>query len=214
MAPQQKALSSFRQYTHARILLPESTIYRIDTLSLRLDLPQRPPSRRQLYQSQLLRLRPRHTRRRLPPNRVFAGCQATPTVRESLSVVQKTAKTAKVGAMLGPWLIKHCEAVSKPLIDSFIREVRKIPSTDKIGTIGFCWGGWYAIFSAHAAEPGQGVDAAYACHPSLVAIPGDFDPVVKSLSLAPGSKDSLMGEKEIGQIKELLSKVRTRIILY
>lgn len=59
-------------------------------------------------------------------------------VRESLSVIQKTAKTAKVGATLGPRLIKHREAVSKPLIDSFIREVRKIPGTDKVGTIGFC----------------------------------------------------------------------------
>lgn len=115
--------------------------------------------------------------------------------------------------MLGPWLIKHRKAVSKPLIDPFIREVRKTPGTGKIGTVGFRWDRRYAIFSAHAAEPGQGVDAAYACHPSLVAIPGDFDPVVKPLSLALESKDGLMG-KEIGQIEELLSKVRTRIILY
>ena len=59
-------------------------------------------------------------------------------VREPLSAVRKTAKTAKVGATLGPWLINHREAVRKPLIDSFIREVRNIPSTDKVGTIGFC----------------------------------------------------------------------------
>lgn len=58
-------------------------------------------------------------------------------VRESLSVIQKTTKTAKVGAALGTWLIKHRKAVSKPLIDSFTREVRKIPGTDKVGTIGF-----------------------------------------------------------------------------
>ena len=45
-------------------------------------------------------------------------------VRESLSVVQKTAETTKVGATLGPWLIKHREAVSKSLINSFIREER------------------------------------------------------------------------------------------
>lgn len=49
-------------------------------------------------------------------------------------------------------------------------------------------------------------DAAYACHQSLVAIPGDFNPVVKPLSLALESKDSLLGKKEIGQIKELLPK--------
>jgi hypothetical protein len=48
----------------------------------------------------------------------------------------------------------------------------------------------------------------------LVAIPGDFNPAVKPLGLALESKDSLLGEKEIGQIKELLPKVRTRITLY
>ena len=48
----------------------------------------------------------------------------------------------------------------------------------------------------------------------MVAIPGDFDPVVKPLSLALESKDSLLGEKGIGQIKELLPKVRTQITLY
>jgi hypothetical protein len=37
----------------------------------------------------------------------------------------------------------------------------------------------------------------------LVAIPGDFNPAMKPLSLALESKDSLLGEKEIGQIKEL-----------
>ena len=59
-------------------------------------------------------------------------------VRESLSAIQKTAKTAKVGATLGPWLTKNREAVNKPLIESFIREVGKIPGTDKVGMIGFC----------------------------------------------------------------------------
>jgi hypothetical protein len=42
-------------------------------------------------------------------------------VRESLSVIQKTAKTAEVGATLGPWLTKNHEAVNKPLVESFIR---------------------------------------------------------------------------------------------
>jgi hypothetical protein len=61
--------------------------------------------------------------------------------RESMTVLQKTASTAKVGTTLGPWLVRHREAVSKPIIDGFIREVRLIPGTDKVGVIGFCWGG-------------------------------------------------------------------------
>lgn len=99
----------------------------------------------------------------------------------------------------------------KPIIDGFIKTVRMVPGTDKVGTIGFCWGGRYAIRSAQGGnyEPGMGVDAAYACHPSLVAIPGDFSPVTKPLSLALGDKDSLLGQKEIGQVQDAMGKLAT-----
>ncbi|KAF2134287.1 alpha/beta-hydrolase [Dothidotthia symphoricarpi CBS 119687] len=123
-------------------------------------------------------------------------------VRESQTVVEKATATAKVGATLGPWLISHREAVSKPIIDDFLAAIRQRSDTQKVGAIGFCWGGRYAILAAHSDV----VDAAVACHPSLVAIPADFEPVVKPLSLALGDKDSLLGEKEIGQIRELMQK--------
>ena len=84
-----------------------------------------------------------------------------------------------------------------------------IPRTDKVGTIGFCWGGRYAILTAQGGnyQPGQEIDAAYACHPSLLAIPADIEPVTKPLSLALGSKDSLVGDKEIGQVQNALQKL-------
>ncbi|CZR50660.1 uncharacterized protein PAC_00534 [Phialocephala subalpina] len=107
--------------------------------------------------------------------------------REHLSMIDKTKNTATVGTTLPAWLVKQREAVSKPLIDSFINAVRQIPGTGKVGAIGFFWGGRYAILAAHGE-----VDAAYACHPPLVAIPGDFEPVTKPLSLAVGDKDSLL----------------------
>jgi len=124
--------------------------------------------------------------------------------REQLTMLDKTKKTADVGTTLPPWLLKHREAVTKPLIDSYVNAVRAIPGTGKVGAIGFCWGGRYAILAAH--EGSGSVDAAYACHPSLVAIPGDFEPVTKPLSLALGDHDSLLDTKSIGQIQDVLGK--------
>jgi dienelactone hydrolase len=40
----------------------------------------------------------------------------------------------------------------------------------------------------------------------LVAIPGDFEPVTKPLSLALGDHDSLLDTKSIGQIQDVLAK--------
>ena len=44
-----------------------------------------------------------------------------------------------------------------------------------------------------------------ACHPSLVAIPDDFNLVRKPLSLAVGTKDSLLDMGSVGKIQDLLA---------
>lgn len=129
--------------------------------------------------------------------------------REQAGLVDKVKNSAITSATLGPWLIKHREAVSEPLISRFFNTVRQISGTNKVGVSGFCWGGRYAILRAHGKKEGSvsgGVDAAYACHPSLVAIPGDFEPVTMPLSLALGDKDSLLDQKSIAQIQDVLAK--------
>ena len=132
--------------------------------------------------------------------------------QESLSVTDKAKNAAIVPATLGTWLPKHTEGVTKPLIDGFINTVRMTPGTNKVGAIGFCWGGRYAILEAHGQKKDGsgsdvgGVDAAMACHPSLVAVPGDFDPVSIPLSLAVGTKDSLLDQATVGKIQDLMAK--------
>lgn len=128
--------------------------------------------------------------------------------QEQAGIVDKVKNTAIVGSTLMPWLAKHREGVSKPIIDGFVNTVRMVPGTDKVGCIGFCWGGRYSILQAHGktGEGVGGVDAAAAFHPSLVAIPGDFDPVTKPLTLGMGTKDSLLSTAQIGQIQDLMAK--------
>lgn len=88
--------------------------------------------------------------------------------QETLSLVDKAKNATIVPATLGPWLAKHREGVSRPLIDGFVNSVRMTPGTNKIGAIGFCWGGRYAILQAHGQDMSGkgsdigGVDAAYA----------------------------------------------------
>ena len=130
--------------------------------------------------------------------------------REQLTLIDKGVKTAKVGTTLGPWLYKHAESVSLPLISGFVRHVKQVPYTNSVGCIGFCWGGRYAILMAHDLA-----DAAVAQHPSLVAVPGDFDPVTRPLSLDVGSEDSLLDMKTVEGIKEVLGPKRdTQVKVY
>jgi hypothetical protein len=63
------------------------------------------------------------------------------------------------------------------------------------------WTGRYVILAAHGEA-----DAAYACHPSLVAVLWDCDPVTKPLSLAVGDADSLLDNKTVGKIQDLMAK--------
>ena len=123
--------------------------------------------------------------------------------REAQGMIEKTKNIAIVGTTLPPWLVRHREGVTKPLIDRYIDAVRAMPGTGKVGAIGFCWGGRYAILQTH--EGPHAVDAAVACHPSLVAVPDDFEPVARPLSLAVGDKDSLLDNGSVGKIQDLLA---------
>ncbi|KAH0839203.1 hypothetical protein AYO21_05619 [Fonsecaea monophora] len=138
--------------------------------------------------------------------------------KEQEGLLDKAKETVDVMATLGPWLARHRESVAEPLISGFINHVKTIPGTNKIGTIGFCWGGRYSILQAHGRKEGQigGVDAAYACHPSLLSIPADISPVSKPTSVAVGEKDSLLDMKSVDQLREALEKtgVPTEVKVY
>ena len=72
----------------------------------------------------------------------------TPRKPAEVSEVQKTKNTAVTEATLGPWLAKHSDAVSRPLIDGVVKALKEDPEVGKIGAVGFCWGGRYVVLLA------------------------------------------------------------------
>lgn len=121
-------------------------------------------------------------------------------------IVDKVKNTAIMTATFGTWLPKHTEATTRPIVENFFKHVRTIPGTGKVGAIGFCYGGRYSILAADGLA-----DASYACHPSLLAVPADFEKVEKPLSLAVGDKDSLLDNKSVEQIKDYLLKEKSSV---
>ena len=97
------------------------------------------------------------------------------------------------------------------MIEAFITDVRALPGVEKVGVVGFCWGGRYAILAAQSpfsGTEGRGVDAAYVAHPSFCAIPRDFEDVCVPLSVALGEKDSYLGVSEVRKIEEVMGRKR------
>lgn len=152
------------------------------------------------------------------PIELLQSIEPTLKSKEQEGLLDKAKETFDVMATLGPWLVKHREAVAEPIISGFINHLKTVAGTNKIGAIGFCWGGRYSILQAHGRKEGEigGVDAAYACHPSLLSIPADLAPVTKPTSVAVGEKDSLLDLKSVEQLREALEKTGapTEVTIY
>ena len=116
------------------------------------------------------------------------------------SLIEKAADTAAVGAAIGPFLVKHREAVAFPKIKEFLTHLRADPEHKKIGSVGFCWGGRYSILLAHAgAEPY--VDGAVAFHPSFLSIPDEIEKIERPVDIEVGDQDALVKASDIETIQ-------------
>eukprot|EP01117_Protostelium_nocturnum_P020105 TRINITY_DN8898_c0_g1_i1.p1 TRINITY_DN8898_c0_g1~~TRINITY_DN8898_c0_g1_i1.p1 ORF type:complete len:272 (+),score=102.07 TRINITY_DN8898_c0_g1_i1:55-870(+) len=117
-------------------------------------------------------------------------------------IITAIADKTEVTARLGAWMIKHRDAVTKPLIEYAIHNIRA-NSDGKIGAVGFCWGGRHA---AILAANGTGIDASVACHPSGLVVPDELAEVTKPLAFAAGDIDDMFNAEAAQKTREVLEK--------
>jgi len=142
-----------------------------------------------------------------------------------LRLLKRAWSLAQVIPALARFMVTCRHALAQERIVSFFRAVRTsgAPSSSggtipKVGAVGFCWGGFYAVELA-ADEEGSRVmierdggeteevsliDCAFTAHPSLLRIPRDIERVVKPLSVANGDDDEFMGRKAMVGLREVL----------
>ncbi|KAK6905254.1 hypothetical protein I203_106074 [Kwoniella mangroviensis CBS 8507] len=124
-------------------------------------------------------------------------------VQAEATVASKAVDSAKMAAAMGPWITKHREAVSKPIIENFFKALRADPSTGKIATIGYCWGGRYALVLAQDDSPAR-VDVAVATHPSFL-VNDDVKPITKvPVAILKGTADAMMTDEALDEVEGIL----------
>jgi dienelactone hydrolase len=98
-----------------------------------------------------------------------------------------------------------------PRVQKFFEDVRTHEGASiPMGTAAFCWGGPYAFKLSSGIQAANGkplIDAAFAAHPSSLAIPQDIEQVRKPMSVAIGTKDVLVDEKQGKRIEGILKSI-------
>jgi len=97
------------------------------------------------------------------------------------------------GCDFAPWLGRHGPDVTDSIISATIKALREEFGVEKIGAVGYCFGGRYVM---RFLAKGKGIDAGFAAHPSLVQA-NEFEEIDGPLSLA------IAGERFISEGVEL-----------
>jgi len=135
--------------------------------------------------------------------------------------VSKQSTFAKYTGMLACapsfllWLTRHREAPTNKVCMDFLGALRKATATSrKIGMVGFCWGGKYALRAGLksnmievAGELLPLVDAVSVLHPSNLAIPADVDDFVVPVSFGWGKEDVGVNIQQKSDIEQLHAKL-------
>ncbi|CAH0003303.1 unnamed protein product [Clonostachys byssicola] len=101
---------------------------------------------------------------------------------------------------LTEFLYNHRPEIIDPVLTSVIKYIRSIPTVKKVVATGYCFGGRYAF---RTLAEGQGVDAGFAAHPSLLE-DGEIEAITGPVSIAAAETDSMLTPERRAAIEALL----------
>lgn len=109
------------------------------------------------------------------------------------------------------WMLRHKEGPTNKVCMDFLDKLRHAtPTSQKIGFVGLCWGGKYALRAARKqnmieidGKPTPLVDAVVALHPSNLVLPDDAAEFVVPVSTGWGVEDVLVSYAQKAQIEKL-----------
>jgi len=112
------------------------------------------------------------------------------------------------------WQLRHKVPGTDAVCMEFLEKLRRATSNDqKIGMVGFCWGGKYALRAARESNKIDIdgvkvplVDAVVGLHPSNLVLPEDVGGLAVPVSFGWGEEDSLVNIEQKGKIEEIYKK--------
>lgn len=112
------------------------------------------------------------------------------------------------------WMPRHGFAKTDKVCMDFLTKLRHAtPLNQKIGMVGMCWGGRYALRAAgedRKIEVGGRqvplIDAVVALHPSNLALPADTEAIIVPTTIGWGLKDTMTDIKLKGTVEEAQKK--------
>lgn len=126
------------------------------------------------------------------------------------SLVKYTGILARAPAFV-MWMTRHKEAPTTKTCMDFLGSLRRAtPKSQKIGMVGFCWGGKYAIRAGLKSnmievdgEKVPLVDAVVGLHPSHLSFPDDLEDLVVPVSYGWGLEDTAVKIEQKGKVEEI-----------
>ena len=114
------------------------------------------------------------------------------------------------------WMMRHKVGPTDKTCMDFLEALRReTPRNQKIGMVGICWGGKYALragLESNMIEIGGDkvplVDAVVVLHPSNVTIPDDVETLVVPVSYGWGLEDIGVNIAQKGKVEEVHAKAK------